>query len=47
MAGNPGGYFDPMQNANFAEPLVEATYHPYSMEMIPATARMFCLFLIT
>jgi multiple sugar transport system substrate-binding protein len=22
MAGNPGGYFDPMQKANFSEPLV-------------------------
>ena len=37
MAGNPGGYFDPMQRANFNEPLVEATYHKYSMEMIPET----------
>ena len=37
MAGNPGGYFDPMQRANFKEPLVSATYHPYSMEMIPET----------
>lgn len=37
MAGNPGGYFDPMQQANFKEPLVELTYHSYSMESIPAT----------
>ncbi len=37
MAGNPGGYFDPMQQANFNEPLVEKTYHPYAMETIPAT----------
>ena len=37
MAGNPGGYFDPMQKANFAEPLVAASYQPYSMETIPAT----------
>lgn len=37
MAGNPGGYFDPMQKANFKEPLVAQTYQPYSMETIPAT----------
>ncbi|WP_238905964.1 ABC transporter substrate-binding protein [Ruegeria alba] len=37
MAGNPGGYFDPFQQANFREPLVASTYHPYSMETIPAT----------
>lgn len=37
MAGNPGGYFDPMQKANFSEPLVASTYHPYAMETIPAT----------
>ena len=37
MAGNPGGYFDPMQQANFREPLVASTYQQYSMETIPAT----------
>lgn len=37
MAGNPGGYFDPMQKANFKEPLVASTYHSYAMETIPAT----------
>ncbi len=37
MTGNPGGYFDPMQTANFNEPLVALTYHPYSMVTIPAT----------
>jgi multiple sugar transport system substrate-binding protein len=37
MAGNPGGYFDPMQQANFSEPLVASTYQPYSMQTIPAT----------
>jgi multiple sugar transport system substrate-binding protein len=37
MAGNPGGYFDPMQKANFKEPLVAQTYMPYSMETIPET----------
>ncbi len=37
MCGNPGGYFDPMQQANFKEPLCEATYHPYSMDKIPKT----------
>jgi multiple sugar transport system substrate-binding protein len=37
MAGNPGGYFDPAQLANFKEPLVAATYQPYSMVTIPQT----------
>ena len=37
MCGNPGGYFDPMQQANFKEPLCAATYHPYSMDIIPKT----------
>lgn len=37
MAGNPGGYFDPMQKANFKEPLVAQSYQAYSMETIPAT----------
>lgn len=37
MAGNPGGYFDPMQSANFKEPLVAQTYQAYAMETIPAT----------
>ena len=37
MAGNPGGYFDPAQQANFKEPLVAATYQPYSMDIIPKT----------
>lgn len=37
MAGNPGGYFDPMQKANFSEPLVAATYHDYAMVTIPET----------
>jgi len=37
MCGNPGGYFDPMQQANFKEPLCAATYQPYSMETIPQT----------
>jgi multiple sugar transport system substrate-binding protein len=37
MAGNPGGYFDPFQQANFKEPLVSATYQPYAMETIPQT----------
>ena len=37
MAGNPGGYFDPMQKANFKEPLVSQTYMPYAMETIPET----------
>lgn len=37
MAGNPGGYFDPMQKANFAEPLVASTYQSYAMKTIPET----------
>lgn len=37
MAGNPGGYFDPFQRANFTEPLVEATYQSYAMKTIPET----------
>ena len=37
MAGNPGGYFDPFQQANFKEPLVSASYQPYTMDTIPKT----------
>ena len=39
MAGNPTGYFDPAQKANFAEPLVEQTYHPYMMDTIQETIK--------
>jgi len=37
MAGNPAGYFDPFQKANFAEPFVQETYHPYMMDAIRET----------
>ena len=37
MAGNPAGYFDPFQKANFKEPFVEETYHPYMMDAIRET----------
>lgn len=29
MTGNPGGYYDPFQLANFNDPLVESTYKAY------------------
>ncbi len=37
MTGNPAGYFDPFQKANFAEPFVQETYHPYMMDAIRET----------
>ena len=37
MTGNPAGYFDPFQKANFKEPFVEETYHPYMMDAIRET----------
>ncbi|MEO1701653.1 MAG: extracellular solute-binding protein [Pseudomonadota bacterium] len=37
MTGNPAGYFDPFQKANFADPLVEETYKPYMMDAIRET----------
>jgi multiple sugar transport system substrate-binding protein len=37
MTGNPGGYFDPFQKANFEEPFVQETYHPYMMDAIRET----------
>ncbi len=37
MTGNPGGYFDPFQKANFVEPLVQETYHPYMMDALRET----------
>lgn len=37
MAGNPAGYFDPFQRANFEEPFVEETYHPYMMDAVRET----------
>ncbi|SHF72097.1 carbohydrate ABC transporter substrate-binding protein, CUT1 family [Kaistia soli DSM 19436] len=37
MMASPTGYFDPMQQANFREPLVASNYKPYAMETIPYT----------
>jgi len=37
MAGNPAGYFDPFQKANFSEQFVEEAYHPYMMDTIRET----------
>lgn len=34
MTANPGGYFDPFQLANFADPLVRQTYHDYHMDVV-------------
>ncbi|KGM50574.1 extracellular solute-binding protein [Pseudooceanicola atlanticus] len=34
MTANPGGYFDPFQLANFADPLVRETYHDYHMDVV-------------
>lgn len=39
MTGNPGGYFDPFQIANFSEPLVIETYHDYLVPMIQETIK--------
>ncbi|GAB5469747.1 MAG: extracellular solute-binding protein [Rhodospirillales bacterium] len=39
MSGNPGGYFDPFQVANFNEPYVIETYHEYLVPVIQETIR--------
>ena len=39
MSGNPGGYFDPFQNANFDDPLVNQTYHEYHVPIIRETIK--------
>ncbi len=37
MTANPGGYFDPFQLSNFADPLVRQTYHDYHMDIVRET----------
>ena len=37
MTANPGGYFDPFQLANFADPLVRETYHDWHMDVVRDT----------
>lgn len=39
MSGNPGGYFDPFQIANFKDPLVNQTYHEYHVPVIWETIK--------
>ncbi len=39
MTANPGGYFDPFQLSNFADPLVRETYHDYHMDVVRETVR--------
>jgi len=37
LTGNPGGFFDPFQLANFADPLVNQSYHDYHVPIIEGT----------
>ncbi len=37
MTANPAGYFDPFQLANFADPLVQESYHAYHVKTIRET----------
>ena len=39
MTANPGGYFDPFQLSNFADPLVRQTYHDYHMDVVRETVK--------
>jgi multiple sugar transport system substrate-binding protein len=39
MSSNPAGYFDPFQLANFDDPLVEESYHPYQVANIRETIK--------
>jgi multiple sugar transport system substrate-binding protein len=39
MSSNPAGYFDPFQLANFDDPLVQQSYHPYQVENIRETIK--------
>jgi multiple sugar transport system substrate-binding protein len=38
LTGNPGGFFDPHQAANFSDPLVIQSYHDYHVPVIAGTA---------
>ena len=37
LTGNPGGFFDPFQLANFQDPLVIQSYHDYHVPIIEGT----------
>lgn len=37
LTGNPGGFFDPFQLANFRDPLVIQSYHDYHVPIIEGT----------
>ena len=37
LTGNPGGFFDPFQLANFQDPLVIQSYKPYHVPIIEGT----------
>ena len=37
LTGNPGGFFDPFQLANFDDPLVNQSYHDYHVPVIAGT----------
>lgn len=39
MSSNPAGYFDPFQLANFDDPLVQQSYHPYQVANIRETIK--------
>lgn len=39
MTANPGGFFDPFQLSNFADPLVRQTYHAYHMDVVRESVR--------
>jgi multiple sugar transport system substrate-binding protein len=39
MSSNPAGYFDPFQLANFDDPLVQESYHPYQVANIRETIK--------
>jgi len=39
MSSNPAGFFDPFQLANFDDPLVEESYHPYQVANIRETIK--------